>query len=283
MKAPYLIITLLILTSVNSIGYVLQCPGTIHYNTYQTITFSDCVNSSYFECGPDYFILSDVNITIEDLDMHYCDYNLSYFNDTFKVSNHRFLEFNATYTSIGNYDFILYMGGNTSYYIDFYVDDVQKQDDITATGTKYYFQHRFTGPEEKYTFFFDGFDVGCPTNGSSKYNTTGHSLNLTWDAGLYSDACIVVRNNDSYPTSITDGNIVQNDTLEYYNTTINTTGYFSIWCYNTSLHKFSPDSCKLDIPWGVLEIYRVYNESNPSMEISPFGLLISNESGTQTY
>ena len=75
-----LFLNLLLFTG-NTMGYVLNCPGVTYYGTYQTFTFSSCVNSSYLEVGPSYFWLSDMNFTVESLSGSSISYNLSYFND----------------------------------------------------------------------------------------------------------------------------------------------------------------------------------------------------------
>jgi len=287
MKIKYIIIILLFsLSSVNSIGYVLNCPGTTYYSTYQTITFSSCVNSSYFEVGDDYFVISDINITLESLSSYHCDYNLSFFNDTF--DNHtktntpyRFFEFNATYTYI-NPSVDIYLDMPDDYFlIDMYLDNVLNNADVTESGGKYTFSFDNDGNNHRFCFYIADYIPECPTNASSTYNITANAANLTWDAADRADSYVVVRSSSGYPSSISDGTIVHNSSSLFYNVTITSSYYFSVWSYNNT-GEFSPDNCKLDLPWGAINI-SVYNESNPSMEISPFGLLITNSDGTITY
>ena len=286
MKKHLLLLLIITMFSTQGIAYVLNCPGTTYYSTSQTITFSDCVNSSYFEVGPNYFWLSSMNFTVESLSGSSISYNLSFFNDTldnYTSSSlpYRFLEFNASYARSGSYDFQIKM--DDYYIIDMFVDGSIVCNDVSFSGGLYSFAHSFPGSSEKYTFYIDGYTIGCPQNASSEYDPNGGTVNLTWDGAARADNYVVVRRNDTYPSTYNDPNgyEVQNSSLTYYNTTLSTNAFFSVWSYNNS-GSYSPDSCKLDLPWGAIRI-NVYNESNPSMVISPFGLLISNSSGTVTY
>ena len=271
-------------TTVNSVGYVVLYPGAIFYGTNQTITFSDTVNCSYIEVGDDYFWLSDMNFTIEGLSSHSCEYNLSFFNDSFSnISSlpYRFFEFNATYSFTGSDSFLLDMSG--SYYkIDMYVNNLLVVDDVEESGGLYTFPHVFSGVSQIYSFWIDCYTPGCPTGASSTYDPNTQRVNLSWTGSSYTDTYVVVRNNASYPTTVTDGYEVQNSSSIFYNDTLTSTGFFSVWSYNNS-GTYSPDSCKLDIPWGAIVVYAVYNKSMPSQHISPFGILISNDDGTDTY
>ena len=94
-----------------------------------------------------------------------------------------------------------------------------------------------------------------------------------------------MRRNDTYPTSRSDTSAyeVQNNSYLFFNETLTSTAYFSVWAWNQTTNYYSSDSCKLDLPWGAIVIYAVYNESNASQAVTPFSLLISNEDGTDTY
>ena len=440
-KTSIPIILLLVLSALNitTTGYVLQCPGTVHLNTYQDMNFSDCVNSSYFEFGPDYFWLSSMNFTRTSLTsstesksmIFYFDdydaanawnsnpenmvdgdygtfatetliddkvqiltnntvfgdgvgsidtveirlfgifafsgkvdiqpvftggdgtyitglnpagdytswydittdtnapatwgwddvsnmdcniradsptapnickvsiveirvtysysnyYRLSFFNDT--LNNHtandlpyRFFEFNGTFHDTGAYDFTMDLP-ESNYLIDFYADNVIMYNDVDETSGLYYFPYNFTsGTTTMFTFYIDGYRPTCPSNASVTYDGVSNTFNFTWYNTSGADTFVLVNKSGDYPSSPTDGTIVQNNSWTYFNSTLTETSYFSLWVYNNS-GRYSPDSCKLDFTWGAITIYAVYNESNPSQDISPFGLLISNVSGTQTY
>ena len=285
-KICLLLVGLLVFSSGISMGYVLNCPGTIYLGANQEITFSDCVNSSYIEVGDDYFMLSDMNFTFEGLSSSFCDYNLSFFNDTFDnhtytVVPYRFFEFNCTYTNIATIDIIMDLPGDY-FLVDLYVDNVLLHDNVEQGTSTYDFEWNNDGVSHRLCFYIDGYLPGCPTNASSTYDPNTQHVNLSWTGSSYVDSYVVVRNNASYPSSPTDGYEVQNSSYTFFNETLTTTGYFSVWAYNNSGY-YSPNSCKLDLPWGAIVVYAVYNKSSPSQGISPFGILISNEAGTDTY
>lgn len=285
MKLSYLIIILLLFSATNSISYVLNCPGTIYYATNQEITFSDCVNSSYWEVGPDYFWLSDMNFTLEDLSSYFCNYNLSFFNDTF--DNHtssevpyRFFEFNCTYTNIDTIDVIMDLPSDY-FLVDLYIDNVLTHDDVEEGTSTYDFEWSNDGNSHRLCFYIDGYITGCPTGGASSYDGNSQTVNLTWSPAAYAYSYVVVRNNVSFPSTPTDGDVVQNNSHTYYNTSISSNGYFTIWSYNNS-GQFSANSCKLDIPWGGLEV-NVFKETNPSIEITDYDVFIKNLDGSEVY
>jgi len=439
-KTSIPIILLLVLSALNitTTGYVLQCPGTVHLNTYQDMNFSDCVNSSYFEFGPDYFWLSSMNFTRTSLTsstesksmIFYFDdydaanawnsnpenmvdgdygtfatetliddkvqiltnntvfgdgvgsidtveirlfgifafsgkvdiqpvftggdgtyitglnpagdytswydittdtnapatwgwddvsnmdcniradsptapnickvsiveirvtysysnyYRLSFFNDT--LNNHtandlpyRFFEFNGTFHDTGAYDFTMDLP-ESNYLIDFYADNVIMYNDVDETSGLYYFPYNFTsGTTTMFTFYIDGYLPECPTNGSSSYNATTNTVNFTWNASERADTYVIVRNNASYPDTVTDGYEVQNSTLTYYNDTLTGIGYFTVWAYNNS-GRYSSDSCALDILWGVFGV-SVFNESNSSQAVINWSIQLTNMETEEVY
>lgn len=124
------------------------------------------------------------------------------------------------------------------------------------------------------------YNITAPYNYTSSYNTTTTSLNLTWHAGNYTDRYIVVRkNSSSFPTSITDGYIVQNLTKKSYNeSSVLSTRAYSVFGYNKTTRSFSAPLC---VPWGAIGT-NCFNESNPSQAI-PFDLEVSNQGGTIVY
>jgi len=121
-----------------------------------------------------------------------------------------------------------------------------------------------------------------PYNGASSYDTTNLKVNLTWTSGNNSDYDIVIQNNNSYSNSPTDGWVRQNNTSNssnYFNTTIITNAYFTIWSYNESSDCYS--STGLNIPWGAIAL-SCYSENNPETALT-FDIEISNSSFTVTY
>ena len=119
-----------------------------------------------------------------------------------------------------------------------------------------------------------------PENGSSTYTVDTFDLNLSWDRGQSSNREIVVQNNNSYPSSSTDGWVRQNSTNLVFNATINHTAYFTIWSYNDSSQFYSLTG--LDIPWGVIEI-NVWDENSPWVPITNYTVFITDEDGIDTY
>jgi hypothetical protein len=122
--------------------------------------------------------------------------------------------------------------------------------------------------------------VDPPYNGSSNVYPSTVTCNLTWERGNYSDQEVVVGKTTGYPTSPTDGTVYQNNTNLYYNFSITQTIYFTIFSYN-STHTFY-SSTGLEIPWGALRL-NVFNASKPWQPVSPFGLIIQNQDGDETY
>lgn len=127
---------------------------------------------------------------------------------------------------------------------------------------------------------FQVFLVEPPYNGSSIYNTTLNSVNLTWDNGNNSEYTIVVQNNNSYPTSPSDGWVRSNSTsfTTFNDSSVFSTRYYTIFNYNSTYNAYSSG---LDIPWGALGL-SCFNESNPSQAIG-FDIEITNSDASITY
>lgn len=127
---------------------------------------------------------------------------------------------------------------------------------------------------------FTIYSIDPSYNWTSIYNITLNSVNLSWNAGNYSDRQVVVRKTGtSYPTSPLDGTIVQNSTATTYNESgVYTARAYAVFGYNATTGSYS---APFDIPWGAMGI-NCYNESNPSQNLT-FNLFITNEQGTQTY
>jgi len=103
--------------------------------------------------------------------------------------------------------------------------------------------------------------IDPPYNGDSVYDITNLKLNLTWTSGNNSDYDIVIQNNNSYPSSPTDGWIRQNSSANssnYFNESIDYSTYFTVWSYNLTGNIYS--STGLNIPWGALGM-QCYDEA----------------------
>jgi hypothetical protein len=127
---------------------------------------------------------------------------------------------------------------------------------------------------------FKVYAIDSPYNGSSVYNTTTNALNLTWSPGNYTNRYVVVKKTGTtYPTSPTDGAVMQNSTSHYYNeSSVLSSRAYSVFGYNTTTRSFSS---ALNIPWGAIRV-DVHDENNATKRIR-FNLLISNRDGSQTY
>jgi hypothetical protein len=127
---------------------------------------------------------------------------------------------------------------------------------------------------------FSVYILDPPYNGSSDYDAGTQTVNITWETGNHSDTDVVVRKNGtSYPNSPFDGYIVQNGTLNFFNETANSNRAYSVFSYNNTTRSWSEP---LNIPWGAIMIWNVYNESNPFQSIW-YNLEVSNAAGTDVY
>lgn len=119
-----------------------------------------------------------------------------------------------------------------------------------------------------------------PYNDSSIYDTTSNYLNFTWERGNRSNREWVVKKTTGYPTSPTDGTLVQNSTNLYYNeSSVFTSAFYTVWSMNMTNNTFS--STGLDIVWGALGL-NCRNESNPSQMIG-YTIEITNEDASDVY
>ena len=118
-----------------------------------------------------------------------------------------------------------------------------------------------------------------PYNGSSVYFVAINHLNLTWDRGNNSDMEIVVKNNNTWPSTPADGWVRQNSTNQWFNVSENESGYYTIWSYNVSGNCYSATG--LNIPWGIVCL-NCFNESNPGQAIG-FDIEITDQGASQVY
>jgi len=141
------------------------------------------------------------------------------------------------------------------------------------TGVTYYYQAwsytNWTDNSTTYWQYSSTYDdasnttqtVDPPYNGSSVYDTNNFRVNLTWTSGNLSDYDVVVQNNNSYPSSPSDGWVRQNSTVNssnYFNGSIDYGAYFTVWSYNLTGNIYS--STGLNIPWGALGM-QCYDEA----------------------
>jgi len=270
---PILILVLFVLTAFNTIGSLTIYEGAEFYGDNITLTFQSETTIRYLEVGENYFLLDDLNTSIE------CDDTIAINVSAVDSGNNlttgtTALRFNATYTS-GNVDFT-FTGNHTGAIYNLYIDDIYYN---IYESESFSFSHS-SWSEVDFEIELAGYRPDPPYNGTSNYLTDELLLNLTWLRGNNSDREIVVRNNASFSTSPSDGTIQQNGTDLFFNESVTSSGYFTIWSYNDTNGYFSATG--LNIPWGALGV-TVYNESSPWLTVSPFGLLISNQEGTETY
>jgi hypothetical protein len=152
----------------------------------------------------------------------------------------------------------------------------------TVCGIKYYYlawsfnstTHLFSSPNSIN-------NISCPGNPSSSTATLFNNiwLNITWVTALYTDATVFLRKTNSFPSSPTDGTILYNGTLTYYNdSNVQSNYYYRLYSWNNTVHRFSSG---LNRGWGGLTI-NVYDE-NTSLSINHWDVFISNSDKTSTY
>ena len=117
-----------------------------------------------------------------------------------------------------------------------------------------------------------------PYNVQDRHDSVSGKQNITWTNGTRTTSTLVVNKTSGYPTSITDGTIVQNSTLSNYSFTPNVTMYFTLFSYDNVTKKYSDG---VNVSWASIGI-NCFNESNPSQTID-FDIEISNQNGTNVY
>ena len=277
MKITYPIILIFITTmfTMGSIGYVILYPGTVFYGDKCVFTFSntDGINVSYIEVGDNYIMLGNINLSVSSNSV--IDINISYVNSNGTVAkNNQVLGFNATYTS-GSVSFS-FTGNNTLAIYNLFIDN-SLINTYEASSFSWSYNSWST---HSFSINLEGYRPDPPYNGNSVYDPNSNSVNLSWSRGNGSDREIVVMKQNSYPVTPSDGTIYQNSTKLFYNFTINQSGYFTIWSFNSSTGYYS--STGLNIPWGALTI-NVFNASKTWEKVDPFGLIIQNSDGSQIY
>lgn len=132
--------------------------------------------------------------------------------------------------------------------------------------------------------------IGCLTCPSSITNmsvttSTAPWVNLSWTKGLGANRTVLVLKEGSYPTSISDGTVIYNDTgstyrynMENYSSAFITAWSFSTWTYNPTVTAISSNGTMWTL--GKYLGVDVYNESDPSMALV-FNIQIRNADGTE--
>lgn len=179
-----------------------------------------------------------------------------------------------------NYIYSLYWDGsslaeitNTSSVLAGY-DNVWTDDDFG------FFVGRYDNPYNLFMFDY-GFlgNPDPPYNLSFTYDTSNNNLNFSWDRGNGSDREVVISSTSGFPTSPTDGTIVQNSTIQFYNTTQSSWVYYTVFSYNDDNGLYSTTG--LNVYWGIIQL-SCFNESNPSQGID-FDVEITNSDVTSWY
>lgn len=147
--------------------------------------------------------------------------------------------------------------------------------------------------QRMYTLTVDGcLQPDAPTNGAVDYDHGTTTINLTWTKGNNANNTVVRYSNTAYPTSITDGTLWYNGTLDYYeNNAIDTSKFYYIRAWSES-NWSSPNGYKvstsyLQFDYGTLTI-DCYDENtsgliNGGTSDNTWGIFISDSDGTETY
>jgi len=117
-----------------------------------------------------------------------------------------------------------------------------------------------------------------PYGVTARVNNT--NLDITWTNGNGTDTVVVVKKTGSYPTSVTDGTILQNSSATSYTVSnVNNSDYFSLFAYNNTSNMYS---IKYNVVWGLLEIF-VYKEDEPWIAIGNYTVFVLNPTTEEVY
>ena len=87
---------------------------------------------------------------------------------------------------------------------------------------------------------------------------------------------MIVRKQNSFPTSLLDGITVYNSTGTSFSEAFSSTNYYAMYSYDTATHLYSTG---VNASWGALVIY-VYDENGNPLT---FDVFISDKEGVDTY
>jgi hypothetical protein len=119
-----------------------------------------------------------------------------------------------------------------------------------------------------------------PINASFSYVAGTNTLTITWEDSNNSDSTVLVRNNNSIPSSASDGTVLYNGSAETFDIVVSTgeSFYLSLFGYSATAIQYSTG---VNVPWGVVGV-NAYNV-NTGADISGYTVFISNQAGTETY
>jgi len=189
---------------------------------------------------------------------------------------------NATHTKvqrkIGSYPTTRYDGTNV-----FYNEGISYVDSDLDYGHRYYYSAwSYNTTQGNWSALSaDGNNITAPANPTNIYthvNTT--KLQFTWSKGGNADTTMIrYTTTGTRPSSPTDGTLLINTTLSYYNDTgFATDRLYTMFSYNVTLNMFSTGIAG---SWASLRI-NVYDE-NTSNAITYWDVFISNSQKTSTY
>jgi hypothetical protein len=273
-KTCLILIALLGFTATLGNAYVIIYPGVEFYGGDITFTVSnpDGINMTYLEVGDNYLLFDNYNLSISCANP--ISINVSQYNNKIIAPVQSLLRFNATYTTgLVSFTFNNQNTTSTSSY-KLYRDNSLINTYTTVPFTFTYNSWSTHDFDIRTTLYPDP-----PYNPNNDYIPTLNTFNLTWTNGNHSDTTVLRYKTTGYPSSPTDGTLVQNNTNEYYNFTVTQDAYYKAWSYNNTGHTYSLTG--LELPWGTI-ITNCYNESNPSQSLV-YNLEISNQQGTIVY
>ena len=117
------------------------------------------------------------------------------------------------------------------------------------------------------------------TNQTRSFSLGTLDLTLNWTKGNYSDYTLIRRDSDSYPSSVTDGTLVYNNTGNgTIDTSLDQAYLYTFWAYNSTWNSYSsPVYLNWTASW-----LNCYNENNNS-NVSCWTVEISNSDGSEVY
>jgi hypothetical protein len=156
-------------------------------------------------------------------------------------------------------------------------------DENLDPATRYYYRLWGWNGEEASVQYSSVMNITTPAPPSDLVGeVSGNDLVITWTKGEGASRTVLRNDTDSQPYLPTDGYHAYNDT----GTTTTITGisdinYYSGFSYLfiDGLHLYSSATV---MTWGGIEI-NVYKESDPSIEINNYTVLITNSDGSETY
>ena len=117
------------------------------------------------------------------------------------------------------------------------------------------------------------------TNETWEFNAVTQNLTITWTRGNYSDYTLIRKSSTGFPTSITDGTLVYNNTGEAAIDTGITTAYaYTLWAYNSTWNSYS-SPVYLQTKFSYINVY----SENTGLALTDWDIEISNKLGTETF